>query len=392
MTFHVEADQHIGRRAEQQDAVRTAGRVAGFAPGSALAIVADGMGGMTGGAEAARVAADTFVAAFARGAHAEPASGVLHRALGEAGAAVFQHARAAGVEGGMGTTFVAASFEHDRLFWTTVGDSRLYHVRAGRLAQLNAEHTLGARLMKGVAAGMLTREDALAHPDRHALTSFLGLEKIEEIDGNLEPLRLAEGDRVLLCSDGLHGTLSDDEMAAVLAAHPAAGAAAALVAAVLAKDRPSQDNVTACVVTCGAASARPRPPAAEPAVTVSLTPGLTAPARPGPAVPGAPSGGARPRRLALLGALVLLVGAGLGGAVVWALRDAPAARPSPVDSTALGPALRPDTVAFFAPLDSTRADSIRQDSARLSPSRSDTVAPSALRPPVPPAPAVRPRG
>ncbi|MBI3797879.1 MAG: SpoIIE family protein phosphatase, partial [Deltaproteobacteria bacterium] len=93
----------------------------------------------------------------------------------------------------------------------------------------------------------LSQEEAERHPERHSLTSYLGVEPLTRIDMSATPLPLQVGDRVLLCSDGLYGTLAETEMSAVLGGHPQQ-AAEALVHKALAKQKPHQDNVTAVVM------------------------------------------------------------------------------------------------------------------------------------------------
>ncbi len=358
VTFDTE--QHIGRRREQQDAVRARTGLPGFPEGALLAVVCDGMGGLQGGAEASYLAADTFLAAFGRTAHAEPVAEVLRRALAEAGRAVYTAARARGVEGDMGTTLVAAVVEGERLHWISVGDSRLYLVRGGQAHQLNTEHNLATRLVEAVRSGKLSAEEAAAHPQRHALTSFLGTARLDEIDGATEPLLLHPGDRVLLCSDGLHGTLSDAELVGLLATAPQSREAHELVQAALTRERPNQDNVSAVVLTAVTRNADAQ---AEPALTQVRPPMAPLPA-PKPA-----DAGWKP--LALLGVLLLAA-----GAAFLSLRTGPLAPVPALDSTRTMPvdSLRPD---------SARADSLRRDSLRAdSLARRDTtrLRPDALRP------------
>jgi PPM family protein phosphatase len=332
MHFTIDTEQHIGQRREQQDAVRVRADLPGFAEGALLAVVCDGMGGLQGGEEAARLAADAFTATFGRVAHAEPVGDVMRRSLAEAGRAVFQAARARGVEGDMGTTLVAAALEGERLHWLSVGDSRLYLVRGGRLQQLNTEHTLGTRLREAVRSGRLSAEEAEAHPQRHALTSFLGVARLDEIDGALDPVPLQPGDRLVLCSDGLHGVLSDEVMAGVLAQAPRGREAGALVDAVLAAQRPHQDNVSVCVVNVEAAP--------EPVATTVLPP------MPPPSPPRPDDAGWKP--LALFGVVLLVAGA----AAFYVMRNGPTA-----------PEQTADTLRTVAPADTLPPDSLRPDSA-----------------------------
>ncbi len=358
MPLVISIAQHIGTRAEQQDAARVREHVPGFPDGTVGVVVADGMGGHAGGAAASRIAADVFTGALARTAHAEPAADVLHRATGEAGREVHAAARAAGVEDDMGTTLVAAIVEPERFAWMSVGDSGVYVVRSGDIEKLNTPHTLGTRLDRAVAEGRVTAEDAASNRQRHALTSFLGQARLTEIDGAVEPVLLAVGDRLILCSDGLFGTLTDDEMTAVLAAVVPEHAAQALVDAVLSRGRERQDNVTALVVT-----RTPALPAAPPP-----------PSGASPAVAAPPS--ARPpawRPLVWIGVLVAVAAVAFW---LW-----PRLRPAPVPVAA-------DTLAV------PRADSLaaRDTTARDTLARDTTALPAPSAPlPTAPGPAAPPR-
>lgn len=255
--------QWIGKRDEQQDAFAFAHIADDYfrSHGGALALVADGMGGMANGAQASRIAVQTFVAAYNEKTADEAVADALTRALEAANRAVWELAKDSAGEGQVGTTLVAAAVLGDQLYWVSAGDSRLYLYRAdGSLAQCTTDHNLLTDLMEKVRAGEMTRDQALQHPDAEAVTSFLGMQRIERIDRNLRPLPLAAGDRLLLCSDGLFGTLDDKELAAVLAGDPQQ-AAETLLQQVQARADEYQDNTTILVLGVEAAdAAAPAPP------------------------------------------------------------------------------------------------------------------------------------
>lgn len=390
LTVQSESAQHVGQRSQQQDAACTLDAPPGFGPGALAAVVADGMGGMVGGAEASRVAVEAFAAHVRRQVPQEPAAEVLHRALTAAGAAVVQAARTAGAAGDMGTTFVGVLVEHGAFVWRTVGDSRLYLFRGGRLQQLNTEHTLAQRLRRSVDSGLLSLDEALAHPEARALTSFLGQEKVAEVDGPPAPLPLQPGDRLVLCSDGLHGTLSDDEIARRLAALPPGQTAQALVDDTLARARPHQDNVSVVVLTVqGAPGFEPlatlvrpaldappphteRRPDAAPLTAPPAPPAdvaaTTSPVRDDPPVrPAAAAPRKRRAGWAMPVAIGALAAAAAGGYYAWVHRPPPSVPPAPVDSLAVDTlardSLRPDT-SFALPPIRTGADTLEAVPAR----------------------------
>jgi protein phosphatase len=114
---------------------------------------------------------------------------------------------------GMGTTMTAVVISGDTAFIAHVGDSRCYLIRGGTITQLSRDHTLVARM---VSEGRLTPEQAEAHPQRSVLTRALGADR--DIDVDESRITVMEGDRLLLCSDGLTGMLSNDEICEFVAA------------------------------------------------------------------------------------------------------------------------------------------------------------------------------
>ncbi|MGY6555642.1 MAG: PP2C family protein-serine/threonine phosphatase [Wenzhouxiangella sp.] len=173
-----------------------------------LWLVADGMGGHAGGAQASRLARLTVQSAVHQGASLRAAILAAHYAIRSGQVAMADL-------GEMGTTVVALHEHGERYELAWVGDSRayLFDPASGRLEQLTRDHNL-AGLM--VEAGAMTRAEAARHPRRHVLTDCLGLQgaqepRIDQIEGQWQADQL-----MLLCSDGLSGEISDEQIAAVL--------------------------------------------------------------------------------------------------------------------------------------------------------------------------------
>lgn len=245
--------QWIGARPEQQDAFAFEGcAVAGANPaGTVLVVLADGMGGLQAGREASRIAVSTFRASVAAQPTDVPVADALDVALRAANQAVHALALTTAGEGDVGTTLVAAAVRESRLHWVSVGDSRLYLYSAANrsLTRCTEDHNFARALQEQVNAGSLAADAVTDHPDRDALTSFLGLAEIPLVDFSRRPLTLQSGDRLLLCSDGVDGVLTLDELAAPLAGDPQA-AADALIAALRARQVEYQDNATVAVLAC----------------------------------------------------------------------------------------------------------------------------------------------
>jgi PPM family protein phosphatase len=117
---------------------------------------------------------------------------------------------------GMGTTVAVLATDNARAYFTHIGDSRIYLWRSQELRQLTADHSLVAELVRN---GELTREEARIHPKRSILTQALGGERIPELQ--VQSIPILTGDKFLLCTDGLTGTLEETEILAILS-RPAA--------------------------------------------------------------------------------------------------------------------------------------------------------------------------
>lgn len=213
-----------------------------------VAVLADGMGGHTGGALASRMVCDSFVGAYAslNGARHDR----LLESLRSANDAIAAEVHANPILSGMGSTVVAAVFADDGVEWVSVGDSPLFLFRQGEIASLNEDHSLAPELDRMAAQGIMTAAEARADPRRHMLRSAVTGEELDLVDVSRKPLMLQEGDYVILASDGLH-TLQTSEIERVVAAFAADGAeavASALIREVEAHRDPHQDNTTVIAV------------------------------------------------------------------------------------------------------------------------------------------------
>jgi serine/threonine protein phosphatase PrpC len=220
-----EGGQHRGGRPYQEDswALRQ------LADGSLLAIVADGMGGHAGGATASKLVVEAVVKRVEQG-------GSLTDALQAANAAVREGGKGKRELEGMGSTLVAALIKGDEVRWISVGDSPFYAVSGKTLERLNADHSMAPQIDALRARGMLTAEEAAAHPGRHTLREAVMGGPLSLIDQGSR--RVDRNVRLLLCSDGVH-SLSDQDIA-----EQAGQPVEKLIAAVLAAGVPHQDNVT----------------------------------------------------------------------------------------------------------------------------------------------------
>ncbi len=249
-TVRIGNAHHIGARESQQDAfiISDIGNQALFRKKGVFAVVADGMGGLSNGALVSTTATKSLLGSFnSRNFQSDPATellSMLGRANDEVNA-VLGHAG----PGKSGSTVVAALIQDRQLYWFSVGDSRISLMRGGAIFQLNREHTYGADLDEKAAMGELSFEAAKSDPQRSAVTSYLGMGRLEKIDRNVRPLQLLKGDRLLLMTDGVFGTLTDEEILSAMAFAPHESAQR-LQQLILHKNKPKQDNFTAIVLEC----------------------------------------------------------------------------------------------------------------------------------------------
>lgn len=242
--------QHIGSRHSQQDSFGFGdpGDTEFLAHGGFLAVVCDGMGGMEYGDAASRTAARVFLEAYRRKTPEESIPEALERSVRDANEQVVSLSHRLGMPEGIGTTLVAAVLFDHSLYFVSVGDSGLFLSSGADFRMVNHPHVFANLLDAAVARGALSQEDALAHPERESLTSFIGAESLEEIDRNLDPILMFEGDTILLASDGMFKTISREEITSSLGSDPQAWPEA-LVERTLSKKRESQDNITVLSVT-----------------------------------------------------------------------------------------------------------------------------------------------
>lgn len=234
--------QTVGTRADQQD---TAGMLRlGGRRDRALLIVADGLGGHTDGAVAARIVTDTFRERAEGGAFDVPARSrhALDDAIYEINRLILAARDPEDGERGSASTAVAAVIAEGRVRWISIGDSHLYIWRRGRLVKLNADHSQAGHMVR---QGRSPNDPAVLAA-RSLLTSALTGDPIEEIDSPEHDVPLAIGDVILLASDGLN-TLDTAEIGQAIERAVGSGAEAianGLVSAVLAHGLWKQDNTT----------------------------------------------------------------------------------------------------------------------------------------------------
>ena len=199
-----------------------------------LFAVADGMGGARAGEVASRMAVEAFDSATKDASPEE----TLRSVAQEANRRIYERAQGDTEHAGMGTTLTAAMVTGREVAVGHVGDSRLYRLRDGKLERLTEDHSLVEELMR---QGRLTPEEAESHPQRSIITRALGPEPEVDVETFTDSAR--DGDVYLICSDGLSGMVSEEDMTAILeGSRSLDGAASQLVDA--ANEAGGKDNIT----------------------------------------------------------------------------------------------------------------------------------------------------
>lgn len=191
------------RRSANQDFVYASDRPVGNLAN--LLIVADGMGGHNAGDLASRYTVESMVEYIEHSSEKRPIP-LISSAIHHANELVIEKARSdKGLEG-MGTTVVAATEKDGYLYVANVGDSRLYLIDQ-EIEQITRDHSLVEEMIR---VGELQRKDARSHPDRNVITRAIGVRTPVRID--FFDIKLEEGDKILLCSDGLTNMVEDEEI------------------------------------------------------------------------------------------------------------------------------------------------------------------------------------
>ena len=206
----------------------------------ALFIVADGMGGHAAGEIASEIAVDTVSKVYYQ-EDSDEVPALLLRSIKRANALIHQRASENMLRSGMGTTCVAAILRGNSAFIANVGDSRAYLIRGGQIKRVSQDHSW---VEEQVRAGLLSEEQARSHAQRNVITRCLGTQAEVEVDIFYEQLQ--EGDTLLLCSDGLSGLVSDDDMRTIVEQHPPQESVYHLVER--ANENGGHDNITVIVV------------------------------------------------------------------------------------------------------------------------------------------------
>lgn len=248
LVYQVAALQGIGGREDQQDSYITVNEedVVSVRDYGLLAAVADGIGGLRGGKEASTIAVNSLASAFERLDRKSPLVPQLQEAVIAANTAVYQRFNAGG-----GSTLIACVIFDEKLYFASVGDSSLYLLRGEQLCRLNREqNSLNLTNLDTIRAGKVDPAPAEADPHKAALSHFVGMRELDEIDHLRRPLQLREGDVLLACSDGVSGFMPEEAVKESMLSGSPRDVCSRLEENIFRANVSYQDNYTALVIQC----------------------------------------------------------------------------------------------------------------------------------------------
>lgn len=207
-------------------------------PGCSLLIVADGMGGHKAGEVASETAVHKIQEYITENFETEPIPQLLEKAMQVANDEIYHRAKEDPECAAMGTTAVICFVKDNEAYFANVGDSRAYLLGLGGMEQVTEDHSLVMELLR---QGEITEEEAQQHPQKNVITRALGTERTVQTD--VFHCELEPEDMILLCSDGLTGMVSEEEIASVMwSESPLEERLDSLVA--MANERGGYDNIT----------------------------------------------------------------------------------------------------------------------------------------------------
>lgn len=248
LTYQVANLQEIGARGRQEDsfAVANAFDVTEIREKGLLFVVCDGMGGMKDG----KLASETAVASIRQSFADMDRNADIAKQLRESVyLAADEVEKRLGGDGG--STLVAGILFREKLYYASVGDSFLYLKRGEQLYRLNREHNLCCQMyLESIRSGDMDPKPGRESDEAAALTQFLGMAGMDDVDCSVRPLPVMDGDVFLACSDGIGGVLDEEEVLGALSLHSAQAMCQQMKQQIIAHGKKNQDNYTALVVKC----------------------------------------------------------------------------------------------------------------------------------------------
>lgn len=243
--------QHMGARPYQEDSfgysdLTDADRLM---KSGLMAVLADGMGGLKNGRQVSEYTVNALKTMFLNfNANADPGL-QLRRAVEEINKVVCSRFSVGG-QSSAGSTIVAAWLIKNKLFWVSVGDSRIYLIRDGQMFPFNEDHDHFNQLLVDYMRDDITMSEINSDPQKDNLASYIGRPSLSVIDGNHVGFSLKKGDKLVLCSDGVYNCVSVREIISFTEYEPQT-ACEQIIKRGLSKRLPGQDNMTIMIINYG---------------------------------------------------------------------------------------------------------------------------------------------
>ncbi len=212
------SDSILGSRKEQQDSyfVTKSTPLSPFKLTRSFAVVCDGMGGLEAGDRASLTAVSMMKLAVDKLPTKKVDIPHFYSQMLEYIDYEINHWEDLKTDRGSGTTFVSVIIENKRLYWASVGDSSIFLFRGNMLKKITSEHNYKTYLNRLVLNGKITKYQAEQDPQQNALVSYLGMGGVAYRDINPKPYYLRNGDILVLCTDGITGSLSEEELKEII--------------------------------------------------------------------------------------------------------------------------------------------------------------------------------
>lgn len=249
LSYQVANLQGIGTRERQEDSFAFANvmDVTEIRKNGLLAVVADGMGGMKDGKQASETVIAGLKKDFEEMDRENDLAQQLCRSVFDAGEKVYGM-----LNGDGGSTVVACILFQEQLYFVSVGDSFLYLKRGQELIRLNREQNCQTRTyLETIRSGSMDPTEGQNHREKAALTQFLGMDEMDEMDYLRRPFPVKDEDVLLICSDGVGGVLTEQELLSCLCEDSPDRMCAAIEEKIWQHGETYQDNYTALIIKCG---------------------------------------------------------------------------------------------------------------------------------------------
>lgn len=240
----------MGCRKEQQDAIKTDDFYTYAENGKIISVLCDGMGGLTGGEKASALCTSIVHNTFHSDEEYVSVPEFYRTVIARADGAVSDLKNPLGKPLGAGTTLVSVVIDRDKLYWASVGDSRIYIIRDNEILCITKDHNFLMLLNERVKKGDITQEEANSNPKKEALVSFIGMGGVRYIDMNNRGFRLKNEDYIVLCSDGLYRSMTQEEIKSIVCSfsQDTQQAAEMLTGVALSKNLKNQDNTSVVII------------------------------------------------------------------------------------------------------------------------------------------------